>query len=458
MKTWSRKCGFTVVAVLLLMSVMLITGCEGTGSNGGYKPPDGMGAVRLNVKSAIGRTILPDEADVLAAITAYELDFVGTAAANANDRTVWRFKADVSGFVNLAPDTYTVTLTAYTDTVSEPTDVSDPTNIFVTVVAEGTASFSVAATNAEDVTVTLLPIISNTATGIFTWTITDNVDGGGGLTAATMEITDLSGTTVGVGGPYDLLGVGSPTPEDDLTGSVTLDTGYYRVVFDLTNSTATTIKWRQILHIYQNITTDFTYPFDDSHFGATTWTITYDFNGATGATNVQESIKDGESITLMVIDKDFYQNHSFKEWHTNSTGTGGTTYTGGELITDNLTLYAIWEDIGSGEIDVTIEDIELKDDVTNDPIIAESDLSPLSITTTDSISILVTTPPGITFTYDWYIDNFGTTTPVSTANPCVIDAGTSPFDTAGRYLLIIECTDAVSGAMFDSRVWVNIDP
>jgi hypothetical protein len=89
--------------------------------------------------------------------------------------------------------------------------------------------------------------------GTFRWTISFPGD----VSTASMTITPIStgGTTVS---PISLVS-GSP-------GSQTLNSGYYRVVFTLTNNGGQTAVRRELLHVYQNMVSSFTHNFVPANF------------------------------------------------------------------------------------------------------------------------------------------------------------------------------------------------
>lgn len=76
---------------------------------------------------------------------------------------------------------------------------------------------------------------------------------------------------------------------------------------------------------------------------AVTYTLTYDENGGSGEME-EQTVDEGESVTVLANAFTAPVGYSFKEWNTNSRGSG-TKYNVGQNVTMNadLTLYAVWQ-------------------------------------------------------------------------------------------------------------------
>jgi len=74
-----------------------------------------------------------------------------------------------------------------------------------------------------------------------------------------------------------------------------------------------------------------------------TYTLTYDENGGSGEMD-EQTVNEGESVTVLANAFTAPTGYSFKEWNTNARGSG-TQYNVGQNVTMNadLTLYAVWQ-------------------------------------------------------------------------------------------------------------------
>ena len=178
------------------------------------------------------RTILPTTTQN--SFTAYTLVFTPSSggAATTENRT----NSNLNTAVSLAAGTWSLTVTA---------------KIGSDEVANGTLP-NISITAGQNTTGNLaLKPITTTGTGTFTWNIGYPVD----VTVADMDIIPL--------------GTGSTEQESLLatgkSGTKNLASGYYKVVFNLTNP-SNSIVWVEYLHIYQNLTSDFTFEFTAGHF------------------------------------------------------------------------------------------------------------------------------------------------------------------------------------------------
>ncbi|MCL2013590.1 MAG: InlB B-repeat-containing protein [Oscillospiraceae bacterium] len=84
--------------------------------------------------------------------------------------------------------------------------------------------------------------------------------------------------------------------------------------------------------------------------------VTYDLNDGTGIVPLQDALKEGFTFTAAGIEEIIApEGKQFVEWNTESDGTG-TAYAPGDEVTmgaEDLTLYAIWEDIPAVKYTVT---------------------------------------------------------------------------------------------------------
>jgi hypothetical protein len=274
MKTLMGKCGVGVVmAVVLLAMAVVVTGCPaGPGSqSSGYKPPEGMGAVQLNLRldnpNNARVTIMPDDADINT-FKQFYLDFQptgGGAVAQDDFYTLTQLATPIT----LAPGTYTLEVVAYMDDADPP----------ILAAAVGTTSFTVAGGDtAYAVPVTLYAYDPDEGDedGTFAWNITVT-----NLTVANVSTASMTVTPIGTGtsyGPYNLKGGTAPNAWVNGAGVPVVE-GYYYVNFSLTSS-GVTRTYRHVLQIYRGHTSTFEYEFTDAKLGivATSVTVTPTYN------------------------------------------------------------------------------------------------------------------------------------------------------------------------------------
>ncbi|WP_461257787.1 hypothetical protein [Treponema sp. R80B11-R83G3] len=266
MKNFTKKRGFFAAAAALLAvtAMLVITWCSNAigGNNADeFTPPAGKGAVRLSFNKEIARTILPEEVGVLADIDEFEFQF--TPATTGTAKTISNIDpADITQEIVLDPGTYNLIVIAYVD-VGGGTMEAAATN--------GTPGDSVLieAGRVKSANINLKAYAPATGTdkGTFKYTL-DAITGGFGTTdTATMTLTVIPGA-VGT----------TPTPVTDynpniksLFGStaqtLTLAVGYYYVDFVL-HVGADTVTFRHVIHIYKNMTSEYTFTVTLNYFNA----------------------------------------------------------------------------------------------------------------------------------------------------------------------------------------------
>jgi hypothetical protein len=116
------------------------------------------------------------------------------------------------------------------------------------------------ANNLTSAGVSLVPIVGN-GEGTFSWDI--DFPGDGSVVSASMTIKPLPVDESGPSTEYDFVG---GTPPDPKASYTILDTGYYRVIFKLSNDEGKNIEQWETLHIYQNMESVFTCVFTADQF------------------------------------------------------------------------------------------------------------------------------------------------------------------------------------------------
>jgi hypothetical protein len=270
----------TPFAALLIIGLLVITGCQGL-----FEPPakpagSGIGTLFVTVNGAGGRTILPE-----ASLDKYVLQvYTGAGFTEPVGEP-----QEVSGTVGigLSAGSYKVVVNGF---------LSDAK------VASGEANATLSEGAVQNVSVTLTPLAAGD--GTFTWDLTDLED---------ENSIEVDVRTLDSPGATNLI-----TGGDAFTGSAVLATGVYQVTFTLKDTEDDTVlaKWIEVLYIYPGLTS--------SYNGA-------DIIANAGRFATYEVPDDGEGY--------FYLN--LNNWDTPWTGGTGTPFLGvieeGTLATGSLT-------------------------------------------------------------------------------------------------------------------------
>jgi len=261
MKRLTNKRGIITVMAALLVLAALLTGCSNgiTGENERNTLPAGMGAVRLNFNNDIARTILPDTA-TLSTFNGFMLQFT-TSGGTGVPKTLYRNSSNLTNSVSLVEGTYTLIVIAYLEVNGTYTDENTDPTLGKPAAAATISGINITDQTSTPVTVVLRAFIDNptgvttAADGTFHWVITNDVTGGG-LDVADMTVSPISGGASVITKDFT---------SDSLDDEEDIAAGYYYVVFELTKGSQT-ITFNHILHVYQNMTSTFTYSFKDELF------------------------------------------------------------------------------------------------------------------------------------------------------------------------------------------------
>ena len=274
----------------LLMATALIalmSGCLAGGVPDEYQPPSGHGYVRVSLGSM--RTILPDEAVALASLTHFKLEFTSTdVMINATDyytSTIDRLKAEVGSPIPLPVGTYNLEVTGYKGSISDSNATAEAS--YTDIEIEDDAPF--------DLTIDLQGIISGAGNGTFSWTIgLSNVVNLGTATMVISPAGDPTPTSTVL-----LMGMGArPNSTENLP------VGYYDVLFTLTKNADggnVVFTFKQILWVYKNLTSTFSFDFLDSYFTIGRYTVTYNYNSYPSMTNQTADVIRGASLTSLTL-------------------------------------------------------------------------------------------------------------------------------------------------------------
>jgi len=246
------KSGLRVYALLLAAACLLfLPGCRNV-----LAPPEtenlaGTGTLSLSIlRLGPERTIVP-EIDVGDFFVEFYLEFTPVGDDHDNEGFSARW-TEASGTIDIDEGTWDLHVSAYTaDADGEP------------VVAARGSLYDIDVPSGEYVAgnVELFPIAEGS--GIFSWDI--------GFPASVIDAS-MGITRVDDGGSFSQtlhLVLGGVTEPDNNPGSLALASGQYRVVFTLSHPVWETLVISEILHVYQNMDSNFTEAFTYDHFAVT---------------------------------------------------------------------------------------------------------------------------------------------------------------------------------------------
>jgi hypothetical protein len=250
-----------VLAAVLLVATMLVTGC--TPEPSGSTPPAGTGLVRLGLglDNVARATFLPET--TLADFEQFDLtlipDTAGPTTAGSSSATIAWTGGTVSNTFTWGLGDYILTIVAYT---TETTGVyGSATGPAATAVEAFTV---VAGSNTVDITLKAYAPgdTQDEGEGKFAWVIT-NTDLTN-IATATMTLTVIGGAQFA---SYNLNG-GSGLNVWANTAGVDIPAGFYNVDFVIIAGTPATTRYlRHVVHIYENHTTTVRYSFSKDKLG-----------------------------------------------------------------------------------------------------------------------------------------------------------------------------------------------
>ncbi|MDR1836481.1 MAG: InlB B-repeat-containing protein [Treponema sp.] len=377
MKTKKRG-AYAALAAVLLISAVLITSCPEAINLGGltipqgkdqtpFVPPPGMGYVMLNFGLA-GRTIRPAAGDFVADVDDFKkftvfftatsggasvgpTDFLSdpvTDPPTAGAKTALE-KLEANAFT-VTPGTYSIEVWAYNNAAATQYTgaVAYGKSTPITVAAGTGDSRSIALAAITDKEVVGETNTARQGTGIFAWNLTL----GANTTAASLTLT-----TYPDGDP--VTGFTSRNIMTTLNSSDVLDPGFYNVSIALSGTNVKSATIREVLHIYQGMTS--TYVATLPALSTNVYTITYQYNNGGGTANQSESVTHGNAITGPSPDPTgiTYTGYSWVGWFTEDVPVGTASAEGGgtQVVVGtykpikNQTLYGRWQSTG---INVTV--------------------------------------------------------------------------------------------------------
>jgi len=360
----------------IISSFLFVLGCEHPLSIGDNADiPAGKGAFSLTLSQ--DRTVAPT-APTKNDFAVYELTFT---PQDGDPVVEERTNATISTEqIILDPGTYNLAVNAYKDSAKTKLLAQGTLNGVVIIVGQNTSR-----------TVTLKALLSGGA-GTFSW----NIKFPANVTVASMKITPAN-----AGG----------TPEQTVTligagaiDSRILNSGYYSLFINL-ESPIGKVKWFELLYVYLNLESHFTFNFTEPYFINDSYTVTYHYNDGVTAGLPQSVLHGTKVIAPASPNKDGF---IFGGWFTDD-GTFASLYNFNTMVINSFNLYANWE------IDPNY----------NPP----ADPDPVITYTVEQFGGVDanTATTAITFTFDENIDRFGLT-----AADITVGAGNG-FVTAGDF-------------------------
>jgi hypothetical protein len=278
-----------LILSLFTLLFSLFTSCNNPFDQPQLKSPEaGKGYFLLTIDGA-SRTIMPTDAiDEFAGGFRLEFFAAGEGPTGTPAKTVEWDSGILSGPVLLDAGNYDLQVSAFAD--EEKTIVTAQGELEGIVINEAEPAKG---------TVTLVPVEGGPLTegkGTFSWGITYPET----VTAAMMTVTPLSVNGTAKQTLYFKGGTPLQTAIDN-ADSLTLNSGYYRVVFRLQIGN-TFAERREILHIYQNMDSFYEFTFEADHFVESYILVTTEANSGTGS--LRQAITDVAAGGTIIVNDD----------------------------------------------------------------------------------------------------------------------------------------------------------
>ena len=280
-----------IIFIALLIILFSLVSCPDIIQHERDMIPLGQGSLSLLLGGQNSRTILPQTP----VLKAYELVFT----SDNTNVTISRNVSTFSDPIHLLSGTYNLFITAYTDAEkNEPAAWGKQGNIRID---EGKGVTH---------TIMLIPFAPDgEKSGVFSWNISFPDD----VTEARMNIRPLSENGAAEA-EYYFESAGGEAP---LNGSVSLESGFYSVLFTFIIPGFQTLEWLEILHVYQNLVSSYTQDFSLELFNDNNHTVTFVFNdGITG--NIEQSYCHGDLVLpFSPQPQPIRDGYTFGGWYTN---------------------------------------------------------------------------------------------------------------------------------------------
>jgi len=312
-----------VLLVWFVISLLLLTSCPEDIQLGEETLTGEQGSLSLSLyidEISSSRTILPQNTNWSAFTGLFEIDITGQPLITRNIN-------NLSNPIQLDAGNYDITVTAL--------DGADP-------IARGQINITVIAGEPSAHIIRLKSIFEAGVTGTFGWNVTIPAAASG-----QMRITQIDGTFVGTENLTQ--GVNNGTRD--------LNSNYYFVTTTLAKTGSVDVIRRDVMHIYQNMTSVFEIEFSDALFNSSLHYVTFDYSH--DGLSEMEPVIHGELIAKPSPDPQRNGYH-FNGWFTDTDAVNEFHFN--EPILDSITLYASWlPNIAS--ITLTVAQIENGDPI-----------------------------------------------------------------------------------------------
>jgi len=307
-------------------------------------------SLRIADSSRQGRTIMPTgETDLF---EYFLLEFYDPADEEMEEplASFERTNTNLSDDIHLKVGSYKLKVYAYTyEENKESGEHAAYGELDIEIVAGETAA---------EIALAALGVSANTK-GIFSWNIAiSDEEGSLDDVEVEMEIKLISSPTGSAADKtYDLVDEPNVTTEKGMSDDIELFTGYYYVIFTLKIKSDTTkrpVVWREILHVYENMTSYYDNTFTLKHFINASYDVTYYYNDGRGSGSEFESSTYFYNADYSIEDPEHYTESDywvFDGWYDNDDAANKTPnapftekyiFDPLPLLTKNIVLTAHW--------------------------------------------------------------------------------------------------------------------
>jgi len=379
--------------------------------------PEGKGSFTLFISDINGRTIYPNT--TLNSFAEFALEFFPKEGGDSILEMRTNSTLSSSPII-LNIGEYDLHVTAYLSTGKvKPAAYGEVPNLEIKDGQNNTGSVS-------------LKAFADSGKGTFRWTITFS---GLTLKEASMTITPLGEN----GDDEQTLYFTGGTPVIQNSSSLELNSGYYNVLFTLIRDDGTQrIERRDILHIYQNLESSFSFTFYSSDFYKKNYIVTYVYNDGVNSDGIET--KDiGDKISQTAPTKNGYV---FGGWYTTEDlAEAGLWDIDADTVTGDITLYAKWLTAGTFTFQFLITD--------NTPIVDSGIIINPGIGGTDNATINVKNADDYT-DIEWYYNG------VHIETGDTLDLDSSIFTGVNGYKFITVEAKKANGALYSALVMIEV--
>jgi len=256
------------VSLIAIFAVLLAIGCPNIQFEQSNQT-EGIGTFSLTIagEQQQGRTILPSTGH--GQFAWYRLTFTGGGLNEPiiRDRT----HVELSNSIELpVGNGYKLTVLAYTSIENRNTNKPAAWDEIPSIDISASSNIT------REITLKAFGATSSTygGMGIFSWNI--NVSGVTELSGVKIEIEPIAETT-GIKQDFTLVAANATAGQKLRNDSLELKAGYYSVIIELSKANMNTVKWRETLHVYENMTSPYNGTFSNTHFVEESYDVTFKY-------------------------------------------------------------------------------------------------------------------------------------------------------------------------------------